>query len=178
MFNFLKQKPIDRERAINNTAHVILQIWADNSTLSYKKFRTQYPFTNNPGADEKIYDHFMKEKLRFLTSVGISVLKKDVESEDNSSELVSVINQKIIENELADTKDMDEDLCESSKEMADVRFGSNARTAGRQIEDNFSKAVFNVIPDESDIDARYLLYKQLSALERAAIFKIKSSLRM
>lgn len=176
MFGLFREKTIINDLCIENVASAIVDVWTDDLTLSFEKFNRVSPFSSIISSDDLVESRFLIKKLELITSVAHTLLSKEEVSDllQPISDRVILMIQDILDQKVSLKGS---ELVQRAARLARIRFSTNPRDAGQMIENDFSSFIFNFHPDNSDVDSRYLLYKQLSGLERTAIFKIGSAVR-
>lgn len=176
MFGLFREKTIINDLCIENVASAIVDVWTDDLTLSFEKFNRMSPFSSIISSDDLAESRFLIKKLELITSVSHTLLSKE-----DAVDLLQQISDKaisMIEGILDQKVSLKgPELVQRAERLAKIRFSTSPKDAGRMIENDFSNFIFKFQPDNSDVDPQYLLYKQLSGLERTAIFKIGSAIR-
>lgn len=176
MFGLFREKTIVEDLCIKNVSNSIVELWTDETNLNYEKFNSFAQFSSVFSRDEMAESRLLIKKLELVTSVAVTLLSKE-----DASHLLRPISEKVIrliEEILGQKVSLTpEDLVERAEKLSKLRFSTNPREAGQLIENDLSNFVFKFTLDSGDVDGRYFLYKQLSSLERTAIFKIGSAIR-
>lgn len=177
MFGFSKPKQIDPELLEQNVVNVIMNIWSDPQSLKYEKFESFSDYAEMMHMGKSKPANFFREKLRFITSVAFTVLTK---SDIDNSQIKSIVDKVKAEATKIDAPEAagaSMALGTQAKEYVEYRFSTNAKEAGRLVEDKFSQGAFGFVPNDDDINRRYTLYKNLSSFERSLIFEISAAIR-
>jgi hypothetical protein len=175
MFGIFKQKEISQKLLKENVLNVIIDTWANESLLPFKKFQS---FTNeSEWSESRSYKTFMAERLRFISSVAITVLRKNNIEEEFIDEIIYEVTNTVKTVDVPELKNSANDLGVRAKKYAEIRFSDNPRIAGKLIEDHFSLKSFGYKPSDNSVDQRYTLYKSLSSFERSTIFEISNTIR-
>lgn len=174
MFGLFKDKVLDEDLAVNKVALAITELLSDDSLLDYSKFESTSPFSVTIKEDSNTAKRFYLKKLELITSVAATLLLK----EDQELLLSSVTDhvRELVKDQLGITLPVSsKQLSAVAFEISKMRFADPPKIAGERIEMAFTQEVFGV--SASNVDAKYLLYKQLSGLERSAIFRIGDAIR-
>lgn len=173
MFGFGKKKTLNIDLIPANYAELIIDLWTDTNSLDFNKFIDEIFFLSNISDDNLEADNFLVEKIRFITGCVLISIKKNEILKSSMKPLFLEIEKRIDRLGKTDiAKRAKEDLHGYALSYADIFLNNSPKDAGQIIEETFSKRVFNAIPSNDDIDAKYLLYKQLSKLQRSVIFRL------
>lgn len=177
MFGLFKTKEIDPVRLKENVADKIIDIWSKEYLLPYRKFDSFRSYAEIMKIKDISPDNFSREKLRITTGIATSLLLKANMDDATINEIISLIGKKIGEASRTEIKKITKNLKPEAKEYARLRFSTNARDAGKLVENKFSQQAFGFVPGDDDVDRRYALYKVLSSFEGDAIFQLSSAVR-
>lgn len=176
MFGLFREKTLDADLCVNNVTDAILDVWADESKINLSKFNNLSLFRSKFESDPKTVDRIFVEKLVIIFSVVHTLLQKE-----GATELIEPVANKTLRmaKEILnqDLGIRSKKLLEESERLSTIRNSLPAKEAGQFLEEEFSEFVFKFIPKPSDMDSRYLIYQQVSSLERSAIIGIGSAIR-
>lgn len=184
MFGLFKAKEVNKELLVDNVASAVIDVWVDKNNLDFQKFADSSFFGQLVAADEKAVNRFFREKLRIACSTAINASLRVVGDDWSEQmldglvdEILATIKKKLRDENLLMLEGIDAGLSYKAREYAQQRFSVGAKEAGQWLESTFANEIFGRTPSESDIDARYLLYKQLSGFERTVLFSVSSAVR-
>lgn len=177
MFGFLKEKELDEGLLVENLAQVTLDCWLDEGSIDLSKF-VKIGFFQRQMADDKFAQRFTKEKLRVVAALSLITLTQSVNRENLVSDFLNRVKSEVDKLEDPNIKHVSLGLVVKAKEYASIWESNNLKEASDLLMDKFSKEAFGSSPPKSNVDAQYLLYKQLSGLQRTVILKGRAAERI
>lgn len=177
MFGFSKPKEIDPALLQQNVVNTILNIWSDPQSLKYEKFDAFVEYAEMMHLGRPKSAVFFREKLRFITSVALTLLSKSGIDENSIKAIVNEVKSEADKVVALEANGATTALGTQAEEYAKYRSSTNAKDAGHHVEDKFSQEAFGFVPSDDDVNRRYTLYKSLSSFERSTIFEIASAIR-
>lgn len=172
----LKKKEIDENLLVENLCLAVIDTWVDEGTLKLDKFINDSFFGNRIATDLTFIQKIMQEKLRFITGSALFGLAK-MDKLHLSLHLTDAVRNALKGFDYDEISGAGVGLTKYSKEYLDIWTSQNPGNAGKAVQKLFSERVFGSEPSSGNVDANYILYKQLSSLQRSYIFKAGTAIR-
>ena len=176
MLGFFRKKEIDTRLLKQNITDVVIEIWQDPSMLPFEKFNSFVEY-GKLIKSEKPPSMFYREKLRYTLCVAMILLFKIDAGEEDIAEIIEEIKNQVHVIDAPNANSICVALGLKAHKYTEIRFATNAKSAGKAIERRFSEEAFGFCPSDDDVDRRYTLYKTLSSFERDSIFKVSAAIR-
>lgn len=175
MSAFFRKKELDVDLMLRNVANTVLDLWVE--PMDIKKFYNVSDFGAHVVTDDKLTHKFFREQLRFISFVAVALCLKETGTKEISVDMIAAIKDEYSRMKIGDERGHDDDLGEHVSEYLTARFDGDAKTAGKVVENLFSLGFIGEVPGDDRTDARYVLYTQLSSLERRVISAVSRAIR-
>jgi len=178
MFGFGKKKILDEHLLIKNIINAVIEVWTDDTTLGQSGLSKSSLFSEAILSSEAIRHKIVVEKLRLVFGFALISLTK--------SNLVLDMKENLFHDFEAFLKNEDDHkitnlslngLQDKAEVYAKVFLEKSPKEAGEYTEALFARRVFGLKLEDLDTNEKYLLYKQLSNLQRKTIMQISTAMR-
>ena len=172
---FFRKKELDVDLMLRNVANAVLDLWVE--PMDIKKFYNVSDFGVHVVTDDNLTHKFFREQLRFISFVAVALCLKETGTKEIAVDVIAAIKDEYSRMKIGDERGHDDDLGEHVAEYLTARFEGDAKTAGKEVENLFSLGFIGEVPGDERTDARYVLYAQLSLLERRSMFALSRAIK-
>ncbi len=176
MFNFLKVKEISQTLILRNVPVAVIELASDEKVLDHRKFLKELYFAARIAQDDEFVDKFFREKVRLITATAVILVHKADSDNNLLDDVILSVEAQLSILGIEEADFYGADLNNRAREYATIRTSYDPAKAGKLIEEKFCKEVFGISTTGLSTDAKYLLYKSLTGLEKRSIQAIGKAL--